>query len=766
MYNFSNLSDYEFERLCKDIMQKRLNCELHTFAQGRDGGIDITDDPVMNHIVIQVKRITKGSFAGLRRKLKDELDKVKQFKPDRYYICCSMKLTAANKKEIYEMFTPYMQSAGDILACSELNDFLEMAENAEIVRKHYKLWLDSTNVLNELLNQKIFIDCESLLYNMDEYQKEFVDTDCYKECIKILEEERMLLLLGMPGTGKTMTTRMLALYFAANEYRIRYTTNGDLGDLKNALSSDKDKKEVILLDDCLGQHYFRMKEVKPGELLSLIKYIAMNKQKMLIMNSRVTIFQEAKEQSVELKQFAEDERFRIKILDMNRLSVVDKGRILRNHLFAKEVPEEYYRDICRDRNYSKIVQHKNYTPRIMEYVTRKANYKDVQSEKYYLFIADCLNNPREIWRDEFMNRIRPEDRIFLTTLYSLTDTTIELPRLQRAFYKRIKNEIQIDTSHDVWESVLRRLEGAFIILIDRNGQKEIGVLNPSVNDFLKEYLEENVPERENIRRCAIDARQVERGFSDEIKNLLETGRILEFYFENNEDRYNMVVNGICDYGVLHERYKNLIRDFMNDLAEKILFYVKRKYRMFVILLSEQFDQVYETRKNLDKDKMEIVLGSMELEEFKTFIWTVERQNGGFLYDEYGEEIAEALSVAMTGYAYNVPAIDYLGYSDIQEAMELNLVEYDGDIDVDEQAVEEMLEDELTRRVREDMFDMTADMPDPWGKRVREEIEEIDIYIDGVGTCIDNFGKDRGRAYTGELQQEDSVAEKILDEIFR
>ena len=237
MYNFSNLSDYEFERLCKDIMQKRLGCELHTFAQGRDGGIDITDDPVTNHIVIQVKRITKGSFAGLRRKLKDELDKVKQLKPDRYYICCSMELTAANKKEIYEMFTPYMQSAGDILAYSELNDFLEMAENAEIVRKHYKLWLDSTNVLNELLNQKIFIDCESLLYNMDEYQKEFVDTDCYKECVKILEEERMLLLLGMPGTGKTMTTRMLALYFAANGYRIRYTTNGDLGDLKNALSS-------------------------------------------------------------------------------------------------------------------------------------------------------------------------------------------------------------------------------------------------------------------------------------------------------------------------------------------------------------------------------------------------------------------------------------------------------------------------------------------------------------------------------------------------
>ncbi len=42
----------------------------------------------------------------------------------------------------------------------------------------------------------------------------------------------MLLLLGMPGTGKTMTTKMLAIYYASKGYRIRYTTNGDISDLE------------------------------------------------------------------------------------------------------------------------------------------------------------------------------------------------------------------------------------------------------------------------------------------------------------------------------------------------------------------------------------------------------------------------------------------------------------------------------------------------------------------------------------------------------
>ena len=43
MYNYNNLSDFEFEILCKDIMQKKLGIKLYTFQKGRDGGIDVTD---------------------------------------------------------------------------------------------------------------------------------------------------------------------------------------------------------------------------------------------------------------------------------------------------------------------------------------------------------------------------------------------------------------------------------------------------------------------------------------------------------------------------------------------------------------------------------------------------------------------------------------------------------------------------------------------------------------------------------------------------
>ena len=63
-------------------------------------------------------------------------------------------------------------------------------------RTHYKLWLESTNVLSMIFNQSVFIDCESLLCDIEEDSRRFVETSCYNECIDILEKKRMLLLLG------------------------------------------------------------------------------------------------------------------------------------------------------------------------------------------------------------------------------------------------------------------------------------------------------------------------------------------------------------------------------------------------------------------------------------------------------------------------------------------------------------------------------------------------------------------------------------------
>ena len=312
------------------------------------------------------------------------------------------------------------------------------------------------------------------------------------------------MILGMPGIGKTMTTKMLALYYAALGYRIIYTTNGDLQSIKKALSVDKESKEIILLDDCLGQYYFRMKDTQENELMSLIKYVLMHKNKKLIMNSRVTIFQHAKESYIELNSFIDTEKVRLQYIDMDSMTIEDKGRIFKNHLYFRNIQSDYYAQILKNNNYRWIVNHRNYTPRIIEYVTRQNVSNKIAADEYCDFIRRCLDNPTEIWRDEFNNRLKAEDRIFLTSLFSLTDIGVEDKVLRRVFNARISKRADIDTTRNVWEAVLKRMEGTFVKIIENKGVRQIGVINPSVNDFLKNYLDENEPEVEEIGRNATE----------------------------------------------------------------------------------------------------------------------------------------------------------------------------------------------------------------------------------------------------------------------
>ena len=70
--------------------------------------------------------------------------------------------------------------------------------------------------------------------------------------------------------------------------------------LKRSLSRDKDKNEIIFIDDCFGQIYFKMRDSQSKELLALIKYVNLHPNKLLLLNSRVTIYNEAKERNTEL----------------------------------------------------------------------------------------------------------------------------------------------------------------------------------------------------------------------------------------------------------------------------------------------------------------------------------------------------------------------------------------------------------------------------------------------------------------------------------
>lgn len=667
MLNYGNLSDVEFEYLCQDIMQKRLDVSLRRFTPGRDGGIDLTDDVEKHNVMVQVKHYNQSPLQSLLSALKREKSKVDRIKPKQYFICCSRALTPNNIKELYSIFSGYMESDRNIITINEIEEFLQAQENEEILKKHYKLWIDSVGILQEIQNTNIFIDCEVLLSDIEKEKQLFVKTKLFEKAVECLEHNKTLFITGNPGVGKTITSKMLVLYYAAAGYRVRFTSNAsDLKELKKALSRNREVKEIILVDDCFGQAYFDMKDSQNEELLSLIKYINLSQNKLLILNSRVTIFQEAKERKPALVKSLENGECKVFILDMNEMSNIEKAEIFYNHLFFNNTPSEYLYEIKKDRRYLDIIRHKNYNPRLIEFVCAPYRYRHLAASQYYAFICKHLRNPQEIWNDEYERRLLKVDRILLSTLYSLSDVLVPESILKQCFYKRIEKEADIDKTIDQFHAALFRLSEGFVRIVDSMGRKKIGVVNPSVNDYLDGRFKDNILETQSILDNCCAVQQVKRllpetGYNQFIERILQSHEIEEYIFEESKQKNAFIAHSISRYRIFDFHYKSRLQSYLDS---PVSLYLKEYSEVDCLeimkgLLDVEICEFYKLDEYIrEKVNLDTLFKIFDLEELIVLINRLNPIFTGEKRCEFIEKSIEAIENAIDDFANNISADEY------------------------------------------------------------------------------------------------------------
>lgn len=697
MLNYGNLSDYEFENLCCDVLSRKLGIQLRVFAKGRDGGIDATDNKITHNIVVQAKYYMNSSYSSLKRALLNEVENINRLNPNQYYVCCAKQLTDNNIGEIYNMFSEYMQDRNNVIDLTIIDDFLHKPENIDVLKRNYKLWLDSTEVLNSIFNRNVLLDSEIFLGDIRERSKYFVKTHYYEEGIRVLDKKRILMILGLPGVGKTITTKMLALHYSLQNYDIIYTTNGNIADLKRTISESEDKKELIVLDDCLGQAYFEIKETNENEMISLIKYVSHHRNKKIIMNSRITIYNEAKEYSEDFSDFfdneenSDDNEKVIFYMNMNRISSYEKGLIFYNHLFYNKVPSEYYCNIVKDKAYNGIILHNNYCPRIVEYVTKKHIYKNIQPDKYADYIIQCLDNPQEIWKKEYKDRIQQEDRILLTTLFSLTDTVVDSDVLKRAYNERMRNKNNVDVTNNYYENSLKRLNGSMIKLLTSNGRLLVSAYNPSVNDFLRKTIKDNQLEYEDIREYCTEYMQIAKLFPEYIRNIIVDGKTDKIHFSSDDEKYPVLLTYICRKDLFDENCKNIIYQYLKDLRQ---FKVKGQatyIEVLCTLLSKRMDKYYSIRKYLNYNGLVNLFERMNMYEFAEMLRWFKQYEIDINDNKIKSIMIEKINKSILDYCKNVIGENYYEEYDIKEiidnSMEFNTVpHYDayGDIYMEEE----------------------------------------------------------------------------------
>ncbi len=151
---------------------------------------------------------------------------------------------------------------------------------------------------------------------------------------------------------------------------------------------------------------------------------------------------------------------------------------------------------------SKIVDHKNYSPRIVESMTDKLHVGGIPPALYDKAFIAALDNPHQIWDIAFRNLPAPR-RHLLYALFFSSQYGVELDELKQA-YNALHPALcaSFGHSHDPkdFEDSVKALESGFIKLQGRN----ISFINPSLRDYLNRYF----GDLELLTRIALTAQKV------------------------------------------------------------------------------------------------------------------------------------------------------------------------------------------------------------------------------------------------------------------
>ena len=229
-YDFNNsFSPGEFQDFARDIVQIKENIFEEGFAEGRDMGLDgrsVANDGYT--IIFQAKRLKNGDSKILTvvHEEKRKMDKLREMgkRVDRYILAVSDDLRQDTKEKVYQIMSPYIINPDDILMKSDFNNLLGQKKYREVEDKYYQLWIPSTNVLRK----KMFEVANSALvhqsvihYEMAVKKKDiFVETAAFREASLHLKKNRVIIISGEPGVGKTTLAEQLSLYYFA-KYHFR-----------------------------------------------------------------------------------------------------------------------------------------------------------------------------------------------------------------------------------------------------------------------------------------------------------------------------------------------------------------------------------------------------------------------------------------------------------------------------------------------------------------------------------------------------------------
>lgn len=488
-YTFETLNDKEFEVLTVDLLSKEFNTRIERFKSGRDGGVDgrFFEGSFDNDVVIlQCKHWLKSGIKALIAECKKaEAVKVKALNPSRYIFVTSLALSAKNKKDIYEIFSPYVKHESDIFGQEDLNSLL--AKYPEVERQHYKLWLAGTNVLQSILSNDVLGRSSFELEEIQEFLPKYVRTENHKIAFEKLEELGSIIINGEPGIGKTTLAKQMCFEYAAQGYQL-VVVHESIVEAEQLYNPEL--KQIFYFDDFLGSNFLTAIDAKQdSHIVSFMKRVSKDSLKRFILTTRSNILNQGKRLSEKFEQGNLDRNeYEIKI---QSLTEFDRAEILYNHIYFSALSEDFIHQIYVDKRYRSIISHKNFNPRLIEFITDAIKVeKEANPESYWDYIQKSLDNPKDIWRGMIQTQISDLDRHIVIAIV-LNGSPISEEQMGALLTNLKESGLDTTSEYPIVSNIMRGLVGSVLNRnINKGGQVTYSLFNPSIADFvISEYFD-------------------------------------------------------------------------------------------------------------------------------------------------------------------------------------------------------------------------------------------------------------------------------------
>ena len=383
-YDFHTCLDPErFEYFACAMMNIRENITFQRFGAGMDNGIDGLYCSDNRKVVLQAKRI-QANKSKLLSILRLEVLKAERISVDRYILVLSKSISDPSlKEEILKIFHGIIKDSHDIVTSDDLNGYLENPLYKGIEQAYPELWFKSSNILIEMLyenlNRATIQKMKGYLRRIEESVKVFVPTSFYYNAIKILQENKYVMLSGEPGVGKTANAYNLAHYFIVHEGYEQIYVVENIEEIYQLI--DYNKKQFFILDDFWGRIRFSRSHLEINwekKLIHLLEDIKNLSNSLLVITTREFVLQQGLRHYSEIEDRCNNDKV---LINVEGYTLNQKAEILFRHVYESNLAWDFVQLIYLWNQ--RIVKHPNYTPRIVSYFCNNVTEDGKDSYEYF-----------------------------------------------------------------------------------------------------------------------------------------------------------------------------------------------------------------------------------------------------------------------------------------------------------------------------------------------------------------------------------------------